>query len=65
MGFIKDILSPPKARAPEPIVPEKPISPVTNRATQEGIIRKRKRSLATQGSGGGSLLNEKTVPLGT
>ena len=43
--------------------PEKPISPVTNRATVEGTIRKRRRSLLAERPA--SLLNEDTQPLGS
>ncbi len=52
----------PRPVAPAP--PVKPISPVTNRATEEGIIRRRRRrSLATDTNR--SLLNEESEPLGT
>ena len=54
-----------RAAAPAPVAPQKPISPVTNRATEEGIIRKKQRSLAVvAGSSNRSLLNEETEPLG-
>ncbi len=62
MGALFGGGSKPRAVAPAPVV--KPISPVTNRATTEGIIRRRRRrSLA--GSTDRSLLNEENEPLGT
>ena len=52
----------PRAVAPAP--PVKPISPVTNRATTEGIIRKRRQRSLANGQNR-SLLNDETDPLGT
>lgn len=68
MGFLTSLLGggSSKQAAPLPVKPEKPISPVTNRATQEGIIRderRRRASLATKSTR--SLLNDETIPLGT
>ena len=52
----------PRAVAPAP--PVRPISPVTNRATTEGIIRKRRRRSLANGQNR-SLLNDDNDPLGT
>lgn len=62
MGLITSLFKSPKTAAPAPIKPEKPISPITSRATQEGIIRRKRASLATSTTR--SLLNDETAPLG-
>ncbi len=50
---------------PQAPAPEKPISPITNRATEEGTIRRRRRrSLATADSSNRSLLNDDVDPGG-
>lgn len=59
MGFL---FGSPKTQAIAPAIVTKPISPVTNRATVEGTIRKRQRSLIAEKPK--SLLNEETGPLG-
>ena len=65
MGFITKLLSGgDRPSAPVPVKPEKPISPVTNRATQEGIIRKKRQRASLATSTNRSLLNDETTPLG-
>lgn len=60
------IALPSAPRIPVAPPPQKPLSPITNRATTEGIIRRPKRARASLASGPSrSLLNEETVPLGT